>query len=225
MAAAAAVVDVRKRACRFACYLNNENSAIAAQLGEVIATKTQQARETGVRVVWPAAGRDGGGRRRRQQHNRRALSRLHLASRVPFSPPPAHKGASAESRVLRYVPPALENTIKERNGRASHRGVGAQPVAVVRTTQGIRGDRTFPGHGRGATRLAGSTRHTNMSERALPRFLGRTSPRLRTARNKTAKPAQAARRATTRRRRASRPVRGTRPTRENTRWHVLELPG
>ena len=27
--------------------------------------------------------------------------------------------------MLRYVPPALENTIKERNGRASHRGVGS----------------------------------------------------------------------------------------------------
>jgi hypothetical protein len=179
VAAAAAVVDVRKRACRFACYLNNENSAIAAQLGEVIATKTQQARETGVRVVWPAAGRDGGGRRRRQQHNRRALSRLHLASRVPFSPPPAHKGASAESRVLRYVPPALENTIKERNGRASHRGVGAQPVAVVRTTHGNQFGRIPPGRARGATRLAESTRHTNMSERELSLSLHRMSPQFR----------------------------------------------
>ena len=177
--AAAAVVGVRKRTWRFACYLNNENSAIAAQLGEVTATKTQQARETGVRVVWPAAGRDGGGTTTTTTARPARLSRLHLASRVPFSLPPAHKGASAESRVLRYVPPALENTIKERNGRASHRGVGAQPVAVVRTTHGNQFGRIPPGRARGATRLAESTRHTNMSERELSFFLHRMSPRFR----------------------------------------------
>ena len=96
-----------------------------------------------------------------------------------FRPPPAHKGASAESRVLRHDPPALENIIRERNGRASHRGVGAQPFAVVRTTHGNQFDRIPPGRARGATRLAESARHTNMSERKLPLFLHRTSPRFR----------------------------------------------
>ena len=133
------VVGVRKRAWRFACYLNNDYSAIAAQLGEVTATKTQQARETGVRVVWPAAGRDGGGTTTTTTARpaRTFATSPRLASAI-FAPPPAPttRAQSAESRLLRYVPPALKNTIKERNGCASHRGVGAQPVAVVRTTHG-----------------------------------------------------------------------------------------
>ena len=50
-----------------------------------------------------------------KQQARRALSsRLHLASRVPLSPAPgAHRRPSAESRVLRDGPPALENTTKK----------------------------------------------------------------------------------------------------------------
>ena len=53
----------------------------------------------------------------------------------------------------------------------------SQPVAVVRTTHGNQFDRIPPGRARGATRLAESTRHTNMSERTLPPFLRPTSPR------------------------------------------------
>ena len=107
---AAAVVGVRKRAWRFACYLNNENSAIAAQLGEVTATKTQKARETGVRVVWPAAGRDGGGTT--TTTTARPARAFATSPRLASAIFAAQYGASAESRVLWYDPPALENTTK-----------------------------------------------------------------------------------------------------------------
>ena len=59
----------------------------------------------------------------------------------------------------------------------SRREARSQPVAVVRTTHRNRFDRPPPGRARGATRLAGSTRHTNRSECALPTFLRPTSPR------------------------------------------------
>ena len=175
MAAAAAVVGVRKRAWRFACYSNSKSSTIAAQLSETTATKTQPARETGVRVMWPAAER----RRRHNDDSRRSARAFKTSPRLASAifAPSAQWRASAESHVLWYVPPAVENTTKERNGRALHRGVGAQPVAVVRITQGNQFDRIPPNRARGAIRLAEPTRHTNMRERALSLSLNRTSLR------------------------------------------------
>ena len=75
--------------------------------------------------------------------------------------------------------------------------------------------------------MTGPTRHNNANDRRASRLvLCRTSRWLCATHNKTAKPAQAARRATTtRRRKASRPVLGARPKRENPRRHTLEVPG
>ena len=129
--------------------------------------------------------------------------------------------------MLWYDPPALENTTKERNGRASHRGVGAQPVAVVRITHGNQFDRIPPGRARGATRLAESTRHNNMSERALPLFLHRTSPRFRTSR--VSRQPNQRRRSAERRagagERAGRYAARARPASTRGGTYVLELPG
>ena len=135
-----------------------------------------------------ASSRDGRARHvarcweRRRRHNddsRRSARAFKTSPRLASAifAPSAQWRASAESHVLWYVPPAVENTTKERNGRALHRGVGAQPVAVVRITQGNQFDRIPPNRARGAIRLAEPTRHTNMRERALSLSLNRTSLR------------------------------------------------
>ena len=178
-------------------FTNNENSAIAAQLGETTATKTQPARETGVRVVWPTPGRDGRGTTTTADYRLPArafaTSSPRLASAI-FAPPPAHQRASTESRVQctvecpvrarKYNKRTKWPRVAPRSGRSTSRG-GSPPTRA-----------------RGATRLAESPRRSNMSERALSLFLRRTSPRFRTSRV-TRQPnqrAQAACRATSRRR-------------------------
>ena len=177
--AAAAVVGVRKRAWRFACYLNNENSAIAAQLGEVTATKTQRARETGVHVVWPAAGRDGGGTTTTTtaRPTRAFATSPRLASAI-FAPPRPQgrigrvtRAAVCPARARKYNKRTKWSRVAPRSGRSTSRGGQNHPRKQF--------GRIPPGRARGATRLAESARHTNMSERKLPLFLHRTSPRFR----------------------------------------------
>ena len=184
--AAAAVVGVRKRAWRFACYLNNENSAIAAQLGEVTATKTQQARETGVRVVWPAAGRDGGGTTTTTtaaQPARAFATSPRLASAI-FAPPPptrAHRPSHAccgMSRPRSKIQQKNEMVARRTAEWALNQSRWSEPPTKTNSTVSRPVALAEPP----ASRLAESTRHTNMSERALSLFLHRTSPRFRTSR-------------------------------------------
>ena len=114
---------------------------------------------------------------------------------------------------------------KTRNNRASLCGVSAQPAAVIRTTQAARFALTAPGRGRAATHMAGPTLHNNANDHASRFVLCRTSRWHCATLNKTAKPAQVARRATTRRRKPSCPVLDARQTRENTERHTMEVPG
>jgi hypothetical protein len=138
--AAAAVVGVRKRTWRFACYLNNENSAIAAQLGEVTATKTQQARETGVRVVWPAAGRDGGGTTTTTtaQPARAFATSPRLASAI-FAPPRPQgrigrvtRAAVCPARARKYNKRTKWSRVAPRSGRSTSRGGQNHPQKPIR---------------------------------------------------------------------------------------------
>ena len=138
--AAAAVVGVRKRAWRFACYLNNENSAIAAQLGEVTATKTQQARETGVRVVWPAAGRDGGGTTTTTTARpaRAFATSPRLASAI-FAPPRPQgrigrvtRAAVCPARARKYNKRTKWSRVAPRSGRSTSRGGPNHPRKPIR---------------------------------------------------------------------------------------------
>ena len=130
MAAVSAVVGVRKRAWRFACYLNNENSAIAAQIGEVTvtATKTQPARETGVRVVLPAAGRDGGGTTTTARPTHAFTTSPRLASAI-FAPPRPQgrigrvtRAAVCPVRARKYNKRTKWSRVAPRSGRSTSRG-------------------------------------------------------------------------------------------------------
>ena len=153
--AAAAVVGVRKRAWRFACYLNNENSAIAAQLGEVTATKTQQARETGVRVVWPAAGRDGGGTTTTTtaQPARAFATSPRLASAI-FAPPRPQgrigrvaRAAACPARARKYNKRTKWSRVAPRSGRSTSRGGQNHPRKPIRPYPARPRSRSHPPRG------------------------------------------------------------------------------
>ena len=156
--AAAAVVGVRKRAWRFACYLNNENSAIAAQLGEVTATKTQKARETGVRVVWPAAGRDGGGTTTTTTAARPArafATSPRLASAI-FAPPRPQgrigrvaRAAVCPARAQKYNKRTKWSRVAPRSGRSTSRGGQNHPRKPIRPYPAQPRSRSHPPRGIG----------------------------------------------------------------------------
>ena len=116
----------------FRVLLNNENSAIAPQLGEVTATKTQRARETGVRVLWPAVGRDGGGTTTTttaRPPTRAFATSPRLASAI-FAPPPRPQGrigrvaraATCPARARKYNKRTKWTRVTPLSGRSTSRG-------------------------------------------------------------------------------------------------------
>ena len=101
-------------------------------------TKTQPARETGVRVTWPAAGRDGGGTMTTARPARAFATSPRLASAI-FAPPrpPARTGRVARAvvrptRARKYNKRTKWSRVAPRSGRSTSHGGQNQPRKPIR---------------------------------------------------------------------------------------------